>query len=75
MTPYEAAMKRLELESMMAFALCDMWELAEIGDFEGAMHWQFVYLMARDESFTTSSFESAHQYYNMAYIAKYGSIE
>ena len=72
MNAYEAAMDRLKLESVMAWALYDMWEHAEEGDFEAAMHWQIVYLHARDEC---HALPFSHEFYDMEYIAEYGSIK
>ena len=73
MTNYEATMKRLEWESVMAWALFDMWESAEEGDFERAMHWQFVYLMARDEWLNSKGGEDvSNLYWRLKSIATFG---
>jgi len=73
MNAYEAAMKRLELEAAMSFALFDMWELAEEGDFEAAMHWQFVYLHARDEWLNSRESKAVSTlYWRMKTIASFG---
>ena len=73
MTNYEAAMDRLKLESVMAWALYDMWEHAEEGDFEAAMHWQFVYLYARDEWLNSKVGEAMSTvYWQLHSIAAFG---
>lgn len=74
MNAYEEAMKRLELEDMMASALCTMWELAEEGEFHGALTWQFEYLMARDEYLSAPRVAGANDlYWRLKVIATFGS--
>ena len=75
MTPYEAAMKRLELENDMAWELKSMWLYAESGEFVAAMECQLFYLMARDELVSGLTTKSSLLYYDMEYIAEYGSIK
>jgi len=75
MTNYEAAMNRLKLESVMAWALHDMWEHAEEGDFEAAMHWQFVYLFTRDEWLNPrGGGGAASLYWQLKQVATFGGL-
>lgn len=70
MTPYEAAMKRMNLQTSIDAALMLMWIFAEEGKYEAAMHQQFEYLRMRDEWLNLWMSEDAEGvYWDMVFAA------